>query len=153
MGISTDGQLSFGIALEEGIELPWDDEEGEEDIEYWWIYDVLKFKHSFEAYDDSGNRIVSVEKVSEYFDEKFKFLKKNPLPIELVYHCSYDSPMFILAVIDKSFNASRGYPKEIKPENLTISQEEISILTNFVEKFNIEIGEEIPKWWLSSIWG
>jgi len=141
MSISTDGQLSFGIALEEDIELPWNNE-NENDIDDWWVYNVLKFKHS-----------VSDRTVSEYFDEKFKFLKKNPLPIKLVYHCSYDSPMFILAVIDKSFEASRGYPKEIKPENLTISQEEISILNNFVEKFNIEIGEEIPRWWLSSIWG
>ena len=37
MGVSTDGQISFGILLDEGVETPWDDEKYAFDIEKWWV--------------------------------------------------------------------------------------------------------------------
>ena len=36
MGISTDGQICFGVLFEEGYEFPWDCEEYAYDIYIWW---------------------------------------------------------------------------------------------------------------------
>lgn len=36
MGMSTDGQLCFGICFEDGFEFPWDNEEFDNSIERWW---------------------------------------------------------------------------------------------------------------------
>ena len=37
MGVSTDGQICFGIAFEECTEFPWDSEEYDGDIDAWWL--------------------------------------------------------------------------------------------------------------------
>ena len=36
MGVNTDGQICFGIKFEEGDEFPWEDVDGDYDLEEWW---------------------------------------------------------------------------------------------------------------------
>lgn len=102
MGVSTDGQICYGILFEEGVEFPWDDERFDGDMDDWWLFEVLKFRHSFEIYDPDGNYIdgtrPSQERISEYYNESREFLKANPCPVTKVTHCSCDYPMCILAV-------------------------------------------------------
>jgi hypothetical protein len=155
MGTSTDGQLCFGISFEEDFEFPWKTEEDNNDIDAWWLI-VSGFKASFSPYDSSGNYkdsiIVGDPRINAYHTEVREWNEENPLPVELVYHCSYDYPMFILAVKGTMTSASRGYPCEINPDELKVSDEKIAELKGFCEKYNIETDDE-PKWWLSSLWG
>ena len=57
MGVSTDGIIAFGIVLDEGQELPWDDEPGDGDFEDWWrkvngwTEDTLALKATQEAFE------------------------------------------------------------------------------------------------------
>lgn len=45
MGISTDGEICYGIIFEDGYEFPWDiDHEG--DPEMWWISEILKLTYN-----------------------------------------------------------------------------------------------------------
>ena len=132
MGVSTDGIIAFGIQFDDG-ELPWS---GHDDIEEWWNQET-GFKGS--ANSDS------------YYDDIRAHQQKNPMPVEVVWHCSYDYPMFILSLPNKSINACRGYPTEFKPEDLTVTEAELKVLKDFCEKYDIEYTE--PKWVVCSMWG
>ena len=162
MGVSTDGIICFGIEIEED-EAPW--QEDYEEIDDWWL-DVNNFQNPFRnPYDESGEhdnwikekypnmtdrQISDTEEVENFFDAKRKWQKENPIPVDLVWHCSYDYPMFILAVKGTKINASRGYPRRFSLKN--ISAEEIKTLTDFCKKYKIEFEEE-PSWILCSMWG
>jgi len=56
MGVSTDGQICFGIALDddEATKFPWDTDEHDGDIEHWWLYEE-GYENPFELYDAYGN--------------------------------------------------------------------------------------------------
>lgn len=43
MGVSTDGQLSYGVVIKEDYELPWENTLHNGDIDDWWL-DVRGFK-------------------------------------------------------------------------------------------------------------
>jgi len=157
MGTSTDGQICYGVLIEEGTLLPWDNDEYDGDIEDWWIYGVLGFKHSFEIYDKDGNFIDGVqpsqEKLDAYYSERRKFEEQNEkLPVELVNCCSGDYPMWIIALPRTIINAKRGYPESFNPAQLKISNKEKELLFAFCKKFKIEM-TDVPRWWLSSYWG
>lgn len=155
MSVSTDGQICFGIALGEGIELPWEDEDGDGYIESWWR-DVQGYKPPFEMYNDRGSYIGGVtpseEKHREYYDHQYAFEKTHPLPVELVNYCSGDYPIYILAVPDSVKCAGRGYPKLFDPAELTVTKAEVDALLEFCADYGIEYDGE-PQWWLSSYWG
>ena len=126
MGVSTDGQICFGILFDEGFEFPWDSNEFEGDIEGWWTFDVLEFRHSFEIFTPEGEYLGGErppeERITEYFRERREFTERNPeLPVELVNCCSGDCPMYILAIPKTCYSASRGYPEELDPQKLTVT--------------------------------
>lgn len=151
MGTSTNGQICYGIAFDEGHQFPWRD-----DIEHWWLFDVLGFRHSFEIYDNSGNYLDGVRPpqavISQYYGEKFQFAKNNPLPVSPVNYCSIDYPMIILAVPSTLRACGRGTPLEFNPEDLQVSDEERQALLGFCQEHNIEVPDK-PMWHLSSYWG
>jgi hypothetical protein len=159
MSTSTDGQICFGVLIgdEDEVSLPWKDEEWDGDIEHWWIYKVLGFKHSFEVFDEKGDYLPGFNKdskeIDQYFKEKREF-KKNCLqcPVEPVNCCSLDYPSWILAVPSTVITASRGEPQEFKPENLRVTIDEVSNLLKFCSDYEIEF-EGDPHWYLSSYWG
>ena len=153
MSVSTDAKIFYGITFEEGYEFPWD---GYEDIEDWWIYGVNVFKHSFELYDSDGNHLngrkPSGEEISRYFDEKKSFSKAHPIPVELVNCCSYNYPMYALAVPDTVIMASRGYPEVIDLSSFIVDNEKVNAMLKFCNDQGIELNRDLS-WILSSYWG
>jgi hypothetical protein len=146
MGVSTDGQICFGILLNE--ETPWEvvDDDGEkiyEDIEDWWL-EIKGF-----------NPPVSyAENWEQWYEYKKNFKKENPLPVTLVNACSGEYPLWILAISVTLIEANRGCPVAFDPaEELITWPNNVKILTDFCQEHEINIGDETPKWWLSSYWG
>lgn len=130
MGVSTDGILVFGIEL--GEELP---EFLEDFYDIWW---------------DFTDSISGVAEDDPKRCEKRRDFRDN-FPVELVSHCSYEYPMYILAVKGTKITASRGSPKVIDPTSLVVSPEKIEKLRKFCEEYRIEWEE--PEWYLCSMWG
>lgn len=158
MGVSTDGQICYGILFEDGYEFPWD-EDG--DIEDWWndIHGMKDWKPTVEIYNSEGNYLNGIkpskEAIDAYYDERRAFkesLSIPPLPVEMVNVCSGDYPTYILAVPSSSKSASRGYPQEFDPQLLKVSEDELQALLGFCDKYELEYDGE-PKWYLSSYWG
>jgi len=154
MGVSTNGQICYGIAVEEEHEFPWGAEKYDGEISAWWR-EVHGFKHSFELFGPDGNYLngekPSAEELSAYFAEERKFDEKHPVPVSLVNCCSCDYPQYILAVPRTCMTARRGYPQAFDPQTLSVSDEERAALLDFLGKYLPEINEE-PQWWLSSLW-
>jgi hypothetical protein len=153
MGVSTDGILCYGVEVEEESELPWKDG----DIGDWWIKDVKGWKPSIEIYTPEGEYINEKRPddklVDQYYDERSAFKEKNPCPVEIVVHCSYDYPMYIIAIPRTVTSASRGYVEEIKPLEMIIKNGEREALMEFCKTYNVSITDEYPKWILASLWG
>lgn len=146
MSTSTDGQICYGFALEDGAELPWHKEEYDNDIGEWWLYAVCK-------YPRKADGVVSLSKEwHEYIDGKFAFRKQNPCPVELVNTCSANCPMWIIAIPSSIRFARRGYPIAFAPSDLQISPDDTARLLGFCETHGIAtVGKSA--WYLSSYWG
>lgn len=157
MSVSTDGQICFGIAFEDGQGFPWDSDGYDGDMDKWWIYTVHKYQPPFEIYGDGdGGYLGGVrppdERISEYHQARMDFENAHPLPVILVHHCSGDYPMYILAIPRTVKVASRGYPEEIKPSEMIATRDEYDLLVEFCKTHDIDTGGQTPKWWLSSMW-
>ena len=155
MSVDTDGQICFGVLLEEGIELPWDSHGN--DMESWWLEVVLEDKPSFELFNEQGGWIDGKEParelIDQYLDEQRKFWNSHPkIPIEIFNGQSGDYPLYILAVKGSTLIASRGSPESFDPLQLVVSDEQVKELTDFCKRFGI-VYENPPQWYLSSYWG
>ena len=161
MGISSDGQICYGIAFEEEYEFPWLDEEWDGDEEEWWITGICGYKPPFEIYNEQGGHIdgerPSKERSDEYYDNHSKFKDAHPMPVEIISHCSYDYTMYFIAVPGTYTRASSGYPEKFKIESVTPEQEKDVI--DFCEKYlraedsYCEFPEMKLYWFLSSMYG
>lgn len=153
MTVSTDGQICYGILLGDDMELPWDD--FDDTINDWWIEVVHAYKPSFEVYDDKGEHLPGVgkEQIDAYWNERSAFKEAHPLPFQVVNACSGDYPTWILAVDFTCLSANRGYPQSFDPATLVVTDGMRTMLLDFCKTHGIEIGNEQPKWWLSSYWG
>jgi len=153
MGISTDGQICYGVLVEDK-ELPWG-EEYDWDIEDWWL-DMQGYKPPFRLYDEKGEYLDGKEpprsKIEQYYREQREFIKSHPIPIEEVNYCSAEFPMYILAIPRTCIFAGRGFPEAFNPADLVVSDEEKQKLVDFCNTYGIEFEGE-PQWWLSSFWG
>jgi hypothetical protein len=159
MGISTDGQLCFGVLFEDGYTFPWDEEPWNGDSDKWWLKGVHEFKPSFEIYDGEGGYLngerPSQELIDKYYKEEKDFLEKvGEFPVKMENYCSGEYPMYIITLDSKSYTNNRGTPKEINPEtDFVVTDEEKKIIRDFVDTY---IKPEEPmeaKWYLSSYWG
>jgi hypothetical protein len=150
MGVSTNGQICFGIAFEEGFEFPWD-RYHYGDIGAWWRT-VNRYEGPFYPFGEGGEYKPGVEendpRIGEYFDHQREWHESNPVPIIDINYCSGGCPMYILSVPNTGMSARRGYPEEFDPSNLTVSDHNIQSLLSFCAKYGIET-ENKPKWWLS----
>lgn len=133
MGVSSDGEISYGIVFEEGYEFPWDNELDSNDAEDWWIRVVL-------------NRTYT------NYQECKAILQENPVPFELVNYCSGEYPMYILAVPGTLKSAYRGSPKSFTLDELQVDEEASKKLIAFCEEYGLE-GESEIGWTLSSYMG
>ena len=144
MGVSTDGEISFGVVFEDGFEFPWRDDDFDYELETWW-----KSINGFtEKYDGD---------YEAYRAKKDKFYAEYPLPVELVNYCSGEYPMYLLAVPGVGTSCSRGNPTDFNPLDLTVTDEQKQALMDFINKYlaDAELSEEEiePKWYLTSYWG
>lgn len=157
MGISTDGQICFGILLDDGIELPWDAEPYDGDIDEWWIREIHGFKPSVEIFDESGMYLNGVAPDQALIDQHFTEISAartaHPLPVELVNVCHSDEPIWIVAVHDWLLTANRGCPVSFNPADLVDTKQMRDALRDFVALAGIDTGEQQPNWWLSSNMG
>jgi len=163
MGVSTDGQICYGIPFEEGYEFPWDNEKWGGDIADWWIYEICGYTDPFKLWNDDGEyeggEKPPESEVEKWYSAKRTFLKNHPIPVEMVNYCSYDYEMYIIAVPSSFLSNSRGYPKQFLPLALTVKENEREGLINFCEKHckpeNDSGGspEIEPSWYLTSLWG
>jgi hypothetical protein len=139
MGVSTDGEIWYGVILgEQEEDFPWE-EEG--DIEFWW-----QEKHS--------PGLMDLPTFEERHEERKRVEREHPLPVELVNYCSCDYPMYALAVPGVGLSASRGYPEKFNPYDLPQGEEmgeAVDRLLNFCHEYNIEFSDG-PSWFLSSLW-
>ena len=74
MGVSTDGQICFGIMFDEGFEFPWNGGEDDQDLESWWMEEVCGYKPPFELFTEEGQWIEGME------ENKEKMVVLNLLP-------------------------------------------------------------------------
>jgi len=136
MGISSNGILVFGIAYEEDEnDFPW----ASCDFEEWYSREVCGVKEAdFERCDD-------------YWDARRAAAKSAP--VDLVLHCMYDYPMYILAPRNTFVSNSRGFPKEIDVTAYSLEKQAAwrKVLQEFCETHGIFFKE--PKLWLCSLMG
>lgn len=164
MGMSIYARISFGISFGEDYEFPWHDEKYDYDPEDWWIYEVRGYRNPFEILDEKGNFINGKQPsqyvLRQYFESRRVFLENNPLPVKIVYHCSSDYDMYIIAVHGSCRSALRGYPRSFDPNQLTVTDADKAKLIDFCEKYlkpfatkYSEFPKMEPKWYLSSYQG
>ena len=140
MGVSSDGILVFGFEIES-------DEYGDGGYPDFLIdtngddstIDFDDFVLEKAGYDGHGCD----------YDAKRKVIEA--CPADLTMHCSYDFPMYILAVRGTEIRASRGHPTKITQEQLSISQERIDAF----KKWCVSVGilHQEPEWILCSMYG
>ena len=149
MSTTTNAQICYGVVFEADCEFPWGN-----DIELWWR-NLLGFRHSFEIYDESGKYIngvqPGVEIFTAYHAEQMEFNKAHPLPVELIFHCSCEYTMYILAVKGTTKTARRGYAVEFDPMALAVTDEQKAVLMEFCEKYGLSFVAG-PAWFLTSWW-
>lgn len=75
---------------------------------------------------------------------------RETCPADMVMHCSYDYPMYILAVRGTETTASRGYPETLDDALPTVPSEKIDAFKAWCAERGID-GD--PKWILCSMWG
>jgi hypothetical protein len=131
MGVSTDADIAFGIDLNEDMyNMPWYDEE---------------------KYEEE----MDIEDLFYGWCEK-EFGKDNA-PFELIIHCSYECPMYILAMKGTNQSASRGCAQEFNPNELIeqSSGDKAQEYKMAIEKYNIKGEDDVtnPSWLLFSLWG
>ena len=87
----------------------------------------------------------------KYYDEEREIMAKLTFDgkIGINFHCHGDYPMYF--VHTNTHSASRGYPMEIKPENMELYEDEEIMLKTFCTIMDIPYQD--PKWILASYWG
>lgn len=154
MGVSTDGEISYGILFPEGFSTPWG-YEGQE-IEEWWRV-VNGYIPPIKIFDETGGYINSIrpsaETIKEYFGARNAFDEAHPCPFEMVNVCSSNNPIYILALKGLGFVAPRGKPKAFDPKRLIVTDEQRATLIDFCKTYDIDIEGKEPAWYLSSYWG
>lgn len=151
--MSTDAQICYGIAFEEGFEFPWGIEPWWGDHEAWWR-DVNGYESLWYPYTEDGDYKPGVDgndpRVDEYHSHKSSWIRENPFPLTLVHCGSYDFSEVILAVTS-TFVIAEGYGESFRPSQLIVHDGSRNVLLDFCRMWNIESNH--PKWWLSTYRG
>jgi len=154
MGVSTNGQICFGIYFEEDAELPWD--ESGDSLDEWWIEESGWVWEGDNPYTSQGEYTPGFcdgdPRIDTYYNSRTEWKKSHPCPIVDVNYQSGDYPAYILAVPSTIKTANRGYPKVFSPGDLIVSLDEEKALLDFCNKYGLEY-DTPPSWYLSSYWG
>ena len=135
MSQSTNGQICYGIIFEGGFPFPWEHYSEQE----WWR-EVNGFKQAtiYDKNDPSGfkgGRRPAESVIDAYYDEMHAWDKANPMPVTLVNYCSDSCPMYIIAIVESFKNCTRGYPQEINPSDLKVTDEQRQKVIDFCETY------------------
>lgn len=147
MGTSTDAILAFGFDLgeceDEGIAAMFRVElEGDEIFDF----DEWLATRAGAVYPEGHSGIDSPEYQTYSAARK---LAIDRCPVELVTHCSYDYPMYFLALRGSETRAWRGSPKAVSTPQPT--QEQIDAMRSFCVDIGLPWQE--PAWHIFSLWG
>lgn len=150
MGTSTNGQIAYGVLLEEDAILPWESDNGT-DIDDWWLGEC-GFIPKCQPFTEEGEYAEGFgdndPRIKEYFKDRREFLKSHPMPFDLVNVCSGEYPIYMLAVPNTLLLANRGYPEKIDLNKLSQAID-TNELTAFLNKYEIDFGAGFS-WYLSS---
>ena len=167
MSYATDAKLCYGFPVIK-------DECGEGcpifngDIEEWWKQEK-GFKHTIEIYktnaeyytwrhqhpddnimDGRFKNGITEKMKDQYHQEWQRWHAANPLPFELVEHCSSVCLMYILALPGTEICANRGKPVEVPQQlpDMSNRTQEADAIRHFCTRYNVSIGK--LGWWLCS---
>lgn len=129
MGVSSDGILVYGIDLGEEKPAFLDDYEDMDEL--------LMAEGGQTQWGEPGHD----------FKKQWAFLAT--CPVVLTLYCSYDYPMYIMAVRGTETSVNRGYVEEIT--SLSVSEEKNDAFIAWCLAHGIENPE--PKWLLASMYG
>ncbi len=90
------------------------------------------------------------EKISAYYKEWFDWKRANPMPVELIYHCSEGYPMYALALPGSKVRANRGYPEKIT--DLVVNSDDLDLFVAFCQKYRFPVDDNLA-WFMVSWWG
>lgn len=156
MGVSTNGQICFGLYFDQDTEFPWDSEEFDGDFNDWWWIQSGWMWYGEQPFTTDGDYALGFSsgdpRISAYYDSRREWLLSHPSPAAKINYQSGECPAYILAVPSSILIARRGYPKEFNPTSLRVSESDVERLVQFCEKYGLEFLEQ-PKWYLSSYWG
>lgn len=167
MGVSTDAILCYGFRIKNA-----DNEEGDISIEKW-LYgehhndEEGEINVSSAGFDCFLAKLTGLNKPDNSFDKKRcevdldyekawsdYWEKKNRLEKEvgvtLVYHCSDEYAMYILAATASVQTANRGRPIELG-QSIAAQEEWRQKIRAFCERINVPFEE--PQFILCSYWG
>jgi len=152
MGQSTDAILCWGIVLteDEGSEIPWEDAaelagyDDPVDDEYL-AFALCGIAKPTSDYGDNK------DEHKEYWTKKREALAAYG--VEVLTHCSYEYPLYMLIVSASEVRASRGYPKDILKTDLDAPEANNwqELLNEACEKLGME--PQAGGWRLCSLWG
>lgn len=158
MGTTTDGQICFGILMDEDWEASWDTDEYDYDPDTWWLK-IGGFEPTFYPFTEAGEfkegLSTGSQTVDNYYHEIRAWRSMNPCPIEPVNVCSCKESIWILAVPGTLKTASRGYPEPLDPTKLQLASSDPK-LTKMLSFLRYKLGMTNAgdaKWYLSSYWG
>lgn len=164
MGVSTDAILCYGFRLkdkeggEEDIAIDWlrkeqgesDEEDGDDQMAFEdFLAKLSGLKRPDDHYDkerydtDSGYN----KSWNDYWAKKNKLEKE--IGVALVWHCSSECPMYILAAEASVQTASRGNPIELG-QSIAVQDEWRQKIRAFCDRANIRFEE--PQFILCSDW-
>lgn len=140
MGTTTNGFIFYGFVFDEDHRFPWMNEDGEGEIDDWWLK-VTGFTPSPSS-------------IEKYFAERDAWQKEHPLPVEIENYCSADFPMYALAVPGTVTTGRRGGPTVLPFGALSksVSLDKVNAFLEFCEKHEIKPPHDL-KWFVASYWG
>ena len=149
-------QICFGISFSPEYKFPWD-RDRYVGINDWWE-EIRGYKEPFKLWENGkiNEEYKDRSCCHEYYEHKRAWQKSNPVPVEVVKHCSSDYPMVIIAVPGTWIQALSGYPKCFKPSDLHVDIYTECQVIDFCKKYCNPKSYCFPKmelkWWLTSYW-
>lgn len=122
MGVSNDAIIAYGLDL--GEEIP----EG---------LQALYDQHEVDGFEELIDALTGIAKE----DWVTRFRARDNFPVELIGHCSYDYPMYFLAIRGTQKRASRGCPEPVSIDHFKISNEQIIAFNRFCVDIGVDPAE------------
>ena len=148
MGVSTDAILAFGFDLGDNDEIHIAERFGVTDSEAQADFDFDGWvAEKAGAIYPAGHSGIDSPEYKVFAAARDAAI--NACPVELVIHCSYDYPMYFLALRGTKVRAWRGSPVQVQTP--TPSGHPLTAMRQFCAHHGIAWEE--PQWHIFSLWG